>query len=63
MTKSYQLQFFLDYDARKHVGKMLMLDRFKINQQKFNNSLGTLGYHYNLIIFPNMACKMLIESS
>ena len=43
--------------------RMLMLDRFKINQQKFSNSLGTLGYYYNLIIFPNIVCEMLIESS
>ena len=45
------------------MGRMLMLGRFKINQQKFNNFLGTLSYHYNLIIFPNMTCEMLIESS
>ena len=45
------------------MGTMLMLDRFKINQHKFNNSLGTLGYHHNLKIFPSMACEILIEGS
>ena len=63
MTKLYELQFFRGCDARELVGRMLMLDRFKINQQKFNNSLGTLDYHHNLIIIPNMACEMFIESS
>ena len=41
---------------------MLMLDRLKINQQKFSNSQRTLSYHHNLIIFPNMVCEMLIEN-
>ena len=45
------------------MGKILMLDRFKINQQKFSNSLGTLSYHHNLIIILNMVCEMLIDSS
>ena len=40
-----------------------MMNRYKINQHKFKNSLGTLSYHHNLIIFPNIACEMLIESS
>ena len=43
--------------------RMLILDRFKINQQKFNNSLGTSSYQHNLIIFPKMAYEMLIGSS
>ena len=45
------------------MGRMLMIARFKRNQQKFSISLGILGYHHNLIIFSNMACEMLIESS
>ena len=60
MIEFYELQFF---DVGELVGRMLMIDRFKINHQKFNNSIGILGYHHNLIIFPNMACEMLIESS
>ena len=63
MTKLNELQFFLNSDARKFVGRMLMIDRFKINQYKFDNSLGTSNYYHNLIIFSNMACEMLIESS
>ena len=50
------------------MGKILMLDKFKINKQKFNNSLKRLFEVHRellnfkiifLIIFPNMACKML----
>ena len=63
MIELYELQFFLSCNARELVGRMLMIDRFKINQQKFGNSLGTLGYDHNLIIIPNMAYEMLIESS
>ena len=63
MIELNELQFSLGCDVRELVDRMLTIDRFKINQQKFNNSLGTLGYHHNLIIFPNIACKMLIESS
>ena len=63
MTKLYELQFFSGCHTRELKGRMLMINRFKINQQKFSNSLGILGYHHNLIIFPNMACEMLIESS
>ena len=63
MIELYNLQLYLDYDARKPMDRMLILDRFMINQHKFNNSLGTLDYHYNPIILPNMAYKMLIESS
>ena len=37
MTELYELQLFLGYDAGKLVGKMFMIDRFKINQEKFNN--------------------------
>ena len=33
MTKLYKLQFFLSCDARELVGRMVMLDRFNINQQ------------------------------
>ena len=55
--------FFLGCDAEELVGKMMILDRFKINQQKFSNSLGTSEYHVNLIIFSNLAYEMLIESS
>ena len=32
MIELYELQFFLDYDDGEHVGKMFMVDRFKINQ-------------------------------
>ena len=32
MTKLYELQLFLGYDVEELVGKMLMIDRFKINQ-------------------------------
>ena len=39
MAKLYELQFFLGYDFRELVGKMFKIDRFKINQWKFNNSL------------------------
>ena len=39
MIGLYELQCFLGCDARELVGKMLMIDRFKINQQKFSNSL------------------------
>ena len=63
MTKLYKLQIFLGCDVGKSMGKMLVIDRFKINQEKFYNSLRTLGYHYNLIIFPNIAYEMLIKSS
>ena len=45
------------------MGKTFMIDIFKINQQKFNNSPETLGYHHNLIISPNMACEVLTKSS
>ena len=38
MTKLYELQFFLGYIAKELVGKMLIIDRFKINQQRFNKS-------------------------
>ena len=55
--------FFSSRDARELVGKMLMIDRFKIKQQKFSDSLGSLSYHLNLIIFPNRAYEVLIESS
>ena len=61
MIKLYKLQFFPGCDAGELVGKMV--DKFKINQQKFSNFLGTLGYHDNLISFPNMTCEMSIESS
>ena len=63
MIELYELQIFWDCDARELLGRMSMIDRFKINQQKFSNSLGILGYHHNLIIFSNMVCEMLIESS
>ena len=59
----YELQFFLECDIGELVGKMLILDRFEINQHKFSNSIGTFSYHYNLIIFPSMVCEMFIESS
>ena len=39
MIKLYELQFFLGYDVGELAGKMFMIDRFKINQQKFSNSL------------------------
>ena len=39
MTKLYELQFFSSCDPRELVGKMLIIDRFKINQHKFNSSL------------------------
>ena len=39
VTKLYKLQFFLGYDDEELVGKMFVIDRFKINQEKFNNSL------------------------
>ena len=39
MTKLYELQFFPSCDVGELVGKMLMLDRFKINQQEFSNSI------------------------
>ena len=58
-----KLQFFLDCNVREFVGKMLMIDRLKINQQKFSNSLAILGYYYTLIIFLILACEMLIENS
>ena len=49
MTELYELTIFLGYDARDLVGKMfVIIDRFKINQPKFNNSPGTLSYHHNL---------------
>ena len=54
---------FLGYDAGELMDKMLMLDRFKINQQKLVYSLRTLGYHHKLGIFSNLACGMLIKSS
>ena len=41
MIELYELQFFLSYDGGELVGRMLMLDRFKINQQKISNSLGS----------------------
>ena len=39
MTRLYELQFFLDCDVGELVGKMFKIDRFKINEQKFSNSL------------------------
>ena len=39
MIELYELQFFLSYDVRELVGKMLLIDRSKINQQEFSNSL------------------------
>ena len=62
MIELYELQYFSGHDARELLGKMFMIDKFKINQQKFNNSLKFMYYHI-LIIFPNMAYKMLIERS
>lgn len=40
-----------------------MVHRFNINQHEFSNSLGTSGYHHNLISFPNMECDMSVETS
>ena len=45
------------------MGRMLMINQLKINHQKFNSSIGILNSLHNLIIFPNMACEILIESS
>ena len=39
MIELYELQFFLGCDVGELVGKMLMINRFKINQQKFSHSL------------------------
>ena len=39
MTKVYELEHFLGCDVGKLVSKMLMIDRFKINQKEFNDSL------------------------
>ena len=33
MTKLYELQFFMSYDDGELVGRMLMIDEFKISQQ------------------------------
>ena len=59
VTKLYELQLFLDCDIGELMGRMFIIDRFKINQQ----FLETLGYHHNLIIFPSMTYEVLIESS
>ena len=32
MTKLYELQFILGYDVGELVGRMFMIDKFKINQ-------------------------------
>ena len=39
VTELCELQFFSSCDARELVEKMFMIDRFRINQQKFNDSL------------------------
>ena len=39
MTKLYELQLFLGCAAGEFVGKMFIIDRFKINQYKFSKSL------------------------
>ena len=51
MTKLYELQFFLDYDVGELVGRMFIIDRFKINQQKFNNSMKLWAITTNLLSF------------
>ena len=38
--KIVQTTIFLGYDSRELMDNMFMIDRFKINEQKFNNSLG-----------------------
>ena len=56
-------KFFLNYDVGEPMGRMLKLDRFKINQIGICQFSRNFNYHHNLIIYPNMACEMLIESS
>ena len=45
------------------MGKMFMKDRFKINQQKFNNFLKLQAITTISLSFPNMAYEVLTDSS
>ena len=49
MTELYELQFFLSCDAGEVVGRMLLMDRFKINQQKkFNSTITPISLSFQI---------------
>ena len=61
MTKLCELQFYFGCDVGELVGRILKMDRFQINQQKFNNSLELWAITTISLSFQ-YGCEMLTES-